>query len=136
MSHILLIEDNQQNADMAIHILETAGYTVKHFLRGIEGAGNARKDRPALILLDFDLPDIDGRTLILSLRRQLTVPNAPPIVAVTARTGHMEMAIAERFGCSAFISKPYTPDHLLEVPRKLLPEYAPLPRSNPTAAHR
>lgn len=126
MPHILLIEDNQQNADMAIHILETAGYTVKHFLRGIEGASNARKDRPALILLDFDLPDIDGRTLILSLRKQLNGPTAPPIVAVTARTGHMEMAIAQRFGCSAFISKPYTPDRLLEVVRKLVPSYVPV----------
>jgi two-component system, cell cycle response regulator DivK len=124
MSHILLIEDNPQNADMAIHILQTAGFTVKHFLRGIEGAANARKERPALILLDFDLPDIDGRTLILSLRKQLGGAQAPPIVAVTARTGHMEMAVAQRFGCSAFVSKPYTPERLLDVIRTLLAHQA------------
>ncbi len=119
MSYILLIEDNQQNADMVIHILKSIGREVKLFLRGLEGVQYARKERPDLILLDFDLPDIDGRTLILTLKKQLGGQAAPPIVAVTARTGHMEMKIAERFGCSAFIGKPFTPEQLIKVVQQL-----------------
>lgn len=120
MSYILLVEDNQQNADLVIHILSSQGYQIKHFLRGLDAAAYARHNTPSLILLDFDLPDVDGRTMILTMRRQLGGNAAPPIVAVTARTGHIEMAIAERFGCSAFISKPFTPDRLIDVVSRLL----------------
>ena len=120
MASILLIEDNQQNADMVIHILNSIGLEVKAFVRGLDGAQFARKERPDLILLDFDLPDIGGRTLILTLKKQLGGPAAPPIVAVTARIGQMEMKVAERFGCSAFIGKPFTPEQLIEVVHQLI----------------
>src|SRR5579871_1513060 len=105
MAYVLLIEDNQQNADMMIHLLQSVGFEVRHFIKGLEGSQQARRERPDLILLDFNLPDIDGRTLILTLKRGLGDSAAPPIVAVTARTGQVEKDLAERFGCSAFISK-------------------------------
>ena len=124
MSYILLIEDNQENADMVIRILTAEGLTVKHFLRGLEGAQHARRNRPDLILMDFDLPDIDGRTLILNLKKQLGDKSAPPIAAVTARTGPGEMQLAERFGCAAFLGKPFTPDNLIDMVRQLLPKEA------------
>lgn len=115
MPYILLVEDNQQSADMTIHILTTAGYEVRHFLKGVDGAKMARSERPTVILLDFNLPDIDGRALTLSLKQQLGGADSPPIIAVTARSGSSEEAIAKRFGCSAFLSKPYTPEILLAV---------------------
>ena len=115
MPYILLVEDNQQSADMTIHILTTAGYEVRHFLKGVDGAKMARSERPTVILLDFNLPDIDGRALTLSLKQQLGGADSPPIIAVTARSGSSEEAIAKRFGCSAFLSKPYTPEILLTV---------------------
>jgi two-component system, cell cycle response regulator DivK len=121
MSHILLVEDNQANADMIIRILSSAGYTVKHTLRGLEGAQMARSDRPGLILMDFDLPDIDGRNMILVLKKQLGGNSAPPIVAVTARTSDQEMRVAKSFGCSAFIGKPFLPEELLRVVQSLYP---------------
>lgn len=121
MSHILLIEDNPGNAEMMLHILRSAGYTVRHFDRGSPAAAHARSETPALILMDFNLPDIDGRTLSLILRKQLG-NNAPPIVACTARTGEHEVTMAQRFGCSAFLRKPFTPDELLDVVRRYMPE--------------
>ena len=124
MSYILLVEDNQQNADMVIHILTTAGFEIKHFIRGLDGAKHARQERPDLILMDFDLPDVDGRNLILALKKQLGGAAAPPIVAVTARTGSVEMKLAQSFGCSAFIAKPFTPERLLDVVGQLLPKAA------------
>ena len=114
MSHILLIEDNQANADMMIHILTSAGYQVKHFIRGLEGAKDARNDKPSLILLDFNLPDVDGRTLALLLRKQMGA-SAPPIIACTARTGSTEAALAKQFGCAAFLPKPFNSDELLGI---------------------
>jgi CheY-like chemotaxis protein len=120
MAYVLLIEDDQQNADMVIHILQSAGLEVKHFVRGLEAAQFARKQRPLLILIDFDLPDIDGRTLVLALKKQLGSEVAPPIVALTARTGDVERRLAERFGCSGFVSKPFKPERLLSIIQTLV----------------
>ena len=116
---VLLIEDNQENADMTIRILQSANYEVIHSLRGLDGAKIARRQRPSAILIDFDLPDIDGRTMALLLKKQLG-PDGPPIVAVTARAGVTEMRRAEQFGCDAFISKPFMPDVLLHVVAQVL----------------
>ena len=117
MAHILLVEDNVRNAEMIMHILRTAGYEVKHFIYGLEGAKSARQEPPSLILMDFNLPDIDGRTLALLLRKQL---GHVPIVACTARTGDHEIRMAAGFGCSAFLSKPFTPEELLSLVKSLL----------------
>lgn len=120
MSYILLVEDNQQNADMVIYILDKAGYEVRHFVRGLAGARMARSETPALILMDFNLPDIDGRNLVMALKKQLGGKAAPPIVALTARTGDQEMYIARHFGCDGFIAKPFDPEQLLDIVNQCL----------------
>ena len=121
MSYILLVEDNQANADMIIRLLESIHVEVRHTLRGLDGARLARQDRPALILMDFNLPDIDGRTLVLQLKKQLGGPAAPPIVAVTARAGEQEERLAQQFGCTAFVSKPFVPEEFLALVKSLIP---------------
>ena len=120
MPYILLIEDNQANADMTIRILESAGFTVEHSLRGFDGTRMARLIRPDLILLDLDLPDVNGQQVALVLIKQLGGHNAPPIVAVTAKSGDAEMRVAARLGFSGFVSKPFRPEDLLTVINKLL----------------
>jgi CheY-like chemotaxis protein len=125
MSYILVVEDNQQTADMISHILKTAGYMVKQTAHGLEGAKLAQAERPSLILMDFDLPDIDGRTLTLTLKKRLGGNSAPPIVACTARSGHNEASLAAKFGCSAFISKPFAPELLLKVVDQMLKQSQP-----------
>ena len=122
MAHILLIEDNQANADMMIRLLESNGYQVRHFTHGLVGAKDAIKDPPSVILLDFNLPDVDGRTLLLMLKQRIGSSASPPIIAVTARTGVMEEAIAERFGCDAFVRKPFEPKEFLEIVAKFAGE--------------
>ncbi len=122
MSYIMLVEDNKDNADMIVHILTTANYEVRHFTRGLEAAQEARRNKPMLILMDFNLPDIDGRTLALLLKKQLGGVNSPPIVACTARVGRHEARLAERFGCDAFLGKPFSAEDLLALTQKILPE--------------
>ena len=121
MAYILLVEDDQNNADLVIHLLKGLNIEVRHTLRGLEGALMARKDHPALILMDFNLPDIDGRTLVLQLKKQLGGAAAPPIVALTARAGESEARLAQRFGCSAFVSKPFEPEELIALVKRLVP---------------
>lgn len=120
MTYILYVEDNQAQADLVIRVLKTAGHEVKHTVRGLEGAKMARKERPKLILMDFDLPDIDGRTIVLTLKKQLGRRDAPPIIAVTGRSGTQEEYIARRMGCDGFIAKPFLPETLLNMITKML----------------
>ena len=116
MSYIMLVEDNMDNAKMIIRLLETNGYQVQHFAEGMGCLTAARKARPDLVLMDFNLPDIDGRTLVLSLKKQLgAVSTPPPIIAVTARTGLLEEKLAERFGCDAFVNKPFDPKEFIDL---------------------
>jgi DNA-binding response OmpR family regulator len=115
MSHILLIEDNQNNADMMIRLLESANYEVHHYLRGFDGMKAARRERPMMLLVDFNLPDIDGTDVILILKQQLGGDKAPPIIAVTARAGTLDENYAMRMGCDAFVTKPINPQAFLEL---------------------
>jgi two-component system cell cycle response regulator DivK len=120
MTYILLVEDDQMNADMVIRILEAENFTVKHTIRGLEGAKMARQERPDLILMDFDLPDVDGRNIAFLLKKQLGGDAAPPMVAVTARTGDVEKRLAQRLGFAAFLCKPFSPEQLLNLVKTLL----------------
>lgn len=121
MSYILLVEDNKDNADMIIHILTSSGYAVRHFSKGLAAAQEARRDKPGLILMDFNLPDVDGRALSRILIKQLGGVLAPPIIACTARVGTTEAKLAEQFGCAAFLRKPFSPEDLLALVERFVP---------------
>jgi DNA-binding response OmpR family regulator len=122
MAHILLIEDNLNNAEYIIRILEGIGHDVEHHVEGLEGARAARQLRPDLLLLDFNLPDIDGSVLNLTLKKSLGGSAAPPIVAVTARNSNVDRQMAQKFGFDAFIGKPFEPEELVDVVETLLRE--------------
>jgi CheY-like chemotaxis protein len=120
MSYILLVEDNQKTADMITRLLESEGYTVEHQATGLGGIRAARTKRPNLILMDFNLPDIDGTNVVLLLKKQLGGATAPPIVAVTARSGRDQERYARRMGCDAFVSKPISPPAFLQLVKDLV----------------
>ncbi len=108
--NILLVEDNIDNAQLFIRILQTAGYSVVHTTRGIEGMREARSRTFDAIILDFDLPDIDGAQVGLALRRQI---GDIPLIALTAHAEKVTRIKAQAFGFDAFISKPCTDEDLL-----------------------
>jgi two-component system, sensor histidine kinase and response regulator len=114
---LLLVEDNIENAKLIIRILNTDGYDVAHTVSGLEGLSIARNEAFDAILLDFDLPDIDGSQVGLSLRKRL--PNTP-LIAVTAHADKLTRSKAKLFGFNAFISKPFTDDDLLNTLHELI----------------
>ncbi len=122
MGKILIIEDNPNNAEMMIRILQAVGHEVHHYVEGLKGAVAARELRPDIILMDFDLPDINGRNLILVLRKQL--PNTA-IIAVTAHVDANNEKIARRFGSVDYIAKPFEPNRLLDAVEKQLKNQQP-----------
>jgi two-component system cell cycle response regulator DivK len=110
MSHtILLIEDNEQNRYLATFLLEQHGYQVVPAFDGPAGIELARKILPDLILLDIQLPGMDGYAVARELRA-IELLRTTPIVAVTsyAMVGDREKSLDA--GCNGYIEKPINPD--------------------------
>lgn len=109
---VLLIEDNPQNRYLVTFLLEQHGYTVVAASDGPAGIELARSFSPDLILLDIQLPSMDGYAVAQALR---TVPSLEcvPIIAVTsyAMVGDREKAMAS--GCNGYIEKPIDPDNFV-----------------------
>src|SRR5258708_39749368 len=119
MSYILLVEDNPEHAKLAIRILNAAVFEVKHSLWGINGVQLARQERPDLILLDLELPQMTGLTVAAIITKELGA-SVPPIVALTSFSQDAYQQSAKQAGCVAFIGKPYPPQQLLATVNYLL----------------
>ncbi len=106
---ILVIEDNEQNIYLATFLLESAGYPVLQARSGEEGLALSQQSQPALILLDIQLPEMDGYEVVRRLKAQAGTA-AIPVVAVTsyAMAGDREQILAA--GCQGYVEKPIDPD--------------------------
>jgi two-component system, cell cycle response regulator DivK len=107
--NILVIEDNEQNLYLVRFILEKNGYQVYTAMDGRAGIDLAGQLKPDLILLDIQLPVMDGYAVAGNLRDNPHISNIP-IVAVTshAMVGDRDKAMAA--GCNGYIEKPINPD--------------------------
>lgn len=116
---ILIIEDNEQNMYLTTYLLEKHGYTVAQARDGYEGIELAGHSQPTLILLDIQLPIMDGFTVVEELRRNPDLDQVP-VVAITshAMVGDRERILAA--GCDGYIEKPIDPDTFMgEIERHL-----------------
>jgi two-component system, cell cycle response regulator DivK len=106
---ILVIEDNEQNLYLVNFILVKHGYSVIQARSGDEGLARAEEHEPDLILLDIQLPVMDGYSVARELRKKPALTRTP-IIAVTsfAMPGDRENALAA--GCTGYIEKPIDPD--------------------------
>jgi CheY-like chemotaxis protein len=106
---ILLIEDNEQNRYLATFLLEKHGHRVTSARDGLRGIELASTLRPDIILLDIQIPAMDGHMVARALR-QISALDATPIIAVTsyAMMGDREKALAA--GCNGYMEKPVDPD--------------------------
>lgn len=110
---ILLIEDNAQNRYLLTFLLERSGHRVHAVADGMAGIDAARSRTPDLILLDIQLPTMDGYAVARALRQNACL-RMTPIVAVTsyAMPGDKERALEA--GCTGYIEKPINPDTFVE----------------------
>jgi len=110
---ILYIEDNEQNLYLVRFILEKHGYDVFAAMDGQEGIDSAAKVLPDLILLDIQLPLMDGYAVARQLRTNPDLAKTP-IVAVTsyAMAGDRDKALSA--GCTGYIEKPINPDTFMQ----------------------
>ncbi len=118
---VLVIEDNEQNLYLVRFLLEKHGFIVHEARDGMEGIALASKLLPDLILLDIQLPMLDGYAVAAELRKDPALRNTP-IIAVTsyAMMGDREKALAA--GATGYIEKPIDPDIFVDQVCKHLPK--------------
>jgi two-component system cell cycle response regulator DivK len=129
-ARILVIEDNEKNLYLVTFILEKCGYRVLQARDGQTGIRLARESTPDLILLDIQLPVMDGYAVAREMMKDPELRGIP-IVAVTsyAMVGDRERALAA--GCRGYIEKPINPATFVPEIEQYLPtgEKANLPES-------
>ncbi len=113
-ARILCVEDNQQNMRLVRKILTTAGYEVFEAFDGMSGIEMAERERPNLILMDVNLPDIDGLEATARLKQQPAFVQTP-IIALTANAMHGDRERCLDAGCDGYIPKPITKNELLNT---------------------
>ena len=123
MKKVLIIEDNADNMKLITFILTKNGYQAIEAFSGQEGINMTLQELPDLVLLDIQLPDMDGIEVLTAIRRSKT-DGKPPIVAVTsyAMSGDRQRLLAA--GCTGYIEKPINPETIMQEIRRYMGEQA------------
>ncbi|MET0085445.1 MAG: response regulator [Sedimenticola sp.] len=119
MSTALVIEDNEDNQIVISMLLESAGYSVITADTGESGYRIAVEQQPDFILLDIQLPDIDGTEVLRKLRLDSSTRDIP-VIAVTsyAMAGDRERLLSA--GCNGYMEKPIDPDKAIRQIESIL----------------
>ena len=119
MKTILIVEDNEKNMKLVRDILRHAGHATLEATTGLDGVGLAVAKRPDLVLMDIQLPDIDG---IKALRRirEVRELDAVPVIAVSASVMPDDQQKIVASGFDAFVTKPINLKQFLETVTRFL----------------
>jgi len=119
MKRILVVEDNEKNMYLMRYILKSAGYGVIEAGSGEEGVELAIKEKPDLVIMDIQLPGIDGLEATRRIRES-EAGGKIPIIAVTsyAMAGDRDRIL--KGGCTGYIEKPIDPETFLSEIEKHL----------------
>ena len=114
---VLIVEDNEKNMKLVRDILQATGYDPVEASSGEEALALAAEDAPALVLMDIQLPDIDGSEALRHLRSDERTAGIP-VLALTAQAmqGDRESFLAAGF--DGYLSKPVDVDELIETVRR------------------
>ncbi|MGB4782946.1 response regulator [Candidatus Methylomirabilis sp.] len=116
---ILVVEDHQVSRDLVVELLTAAGYIVLEAEDGLGLIERVKRERPNLILMDLQLPRIDGFTLIRQLKADAETREIP-VLAVTAYTQPEQKASALDAGCAYYLTKPLDTQAVLSVVARFL----------------
>lgn len=119
-NRVLVVEDQYDNRQILRDLLTNAGYEMIEAVTGEEGVSIAEQQRPDLILMDMQLPVIDGYESTRRIRANPELKSIP-IIAVTSYAMSGDDAVAYEAGCDAYVTKPFSPRELLAKIREFLP---------------
>jgi two-component system cell cycle response regulator DivK len=117
---ILVVEDQKDNRQILRDLLGTAGYDLIEAENGEEALAIIAKQRPDLVLMDIQLPVMDGYEATRRIKADPQL-KAIPIIVVTSYALEGDEAKARAAGCDAYVSKPFSTRQLLAKVREFLP---------------
>ena len=119
MSTILIVEDNERNLKLVRDILRHKGHQTLEAMTGEEGVNLACQHKPDLVLMDIQLPDIDGITALRRIREDATL-DAMPVLAVSASVMPAEQQKIVASGFDEYITKPIVLKSFVETVQHFL----------------
>lgn len=117
---ILVVEDQEDNRRIVRDLLTAKGYEVIEAVNGPDGVRTAETSRPDLVLMDIQLPGIDGYEATRRIKANPETRKTPIIVVTSYALSGDDQAAFEA-GCDAYLSKPFSPRELLAKVREYLP---------------
>ena len=118
---VLVIEDHEENRRILRYLLASASIDMLEAVTGEEGVAAAEKERPDLILMDIQLPGIDGYEATRRIKGNPALRHIP-IIVVTSYALSGDEGKAREAGCDAYVTKPYSPRALLAKIREYMPK--------------
>ncbi|HVF65304.1 MAG TPA: response regulator [Casimicrobiaceae bacterium] len=116
---VLIVDDNEDNRQILIDLLSASGYDVLEAHNGVDAVAMAQAEVPDLVLMDIQLPGLDGHE---ATRRIKAMPSLAriPVIAVTSYALAGDDKKAAEAGCDAYVTKPFSPRALLAKVREFL----------------
>ena len=111
---ILIVEDQEDNRKILRDLLTSKGYAVIEVRDGYQGIQKTLEHHPDLILMDIQLPGIDGYEVIRRIKKNPLISGIP-IIAVTSYALSGDSQKAFDAGCDGYVAKPYSPKKLLGI---------------------
>lgn len=116
---ILIVEDNEDNRKIMRDLFTNVGCTILEAVNGVEGVALAERERPDLILMDVQLPVLDGYEATRRIKANPDLRQIP-IIAVTSYALSGDDIRALEAGCDGYVAKPFSPKALLAKVREFL----------------
>lgn len=116
---VLIIEDNEMNMKLFCDVVELCGYETISLRSGVTSLEVAKEQKPCLILMDIQLPEISGIDLIVKCKKDLALKDIP-IIAITAFAMKGDEEKIKQAGCEVYISKPVCIKKLQETINMLI----------------
>ena len=115
---ILVVDDNAADRNRLEHLLNNAGYQVSSAATGAQALEAVKRHKPDAILMDVNMPEMDGYAATRTLRGDAQTRDIP-VVLVTAKNQKADRAWGQMLGAKGYVTKPYSDDDILNQVRAL-----------------
>ena len=119
MSTVLIVEDNEKNMKLARDVLQAKGYQTLEAITGEDGVKLAKEKKPDLVLMDIQLPGINGIEAFRQIRGEATTARIP-VVALTASVTPTDRSAITAAGFDAFVGKPINLKEFVDTVKRLV----------------
>lgn len=116
--NVLVVDDSQVDRSRLERLMSGAGYQVSSAATGAQALEMAKRAKPDVVLMDVNMPEMDGFAATRSLRRDPATKDVP-VILVTAKDQKADKAWGQMLGAKAYITKPFTDEEMLSAVRAL-----------------